>query len=199
MNSKTLFDALLGFIITFGTSVGALLAQNGVGSLGDVSSAAWWAALAGALVATAKTVQSRLADPNVTQANPNGMKSSSEAGYIRLGMAASLAAIIIGLVGIQLTACSTQIRTQNAIAASSLGIQKTAEEIGLYQKQGLITVEKERELLQRLQQANNDLRAAEDAVASCKEGCPDPNDTLVKTAAILAAIRAELAAQEQAQ
>lgn len=59
--AKVLTDGVLGFVITLGTSVGALLAQDGVATLSDISQAAWVAAFTGAAVATAKTIQSRLA------------------------------------------------------------------------------------------------------------------------------------------
>jgi len=64
-------DGVLGFIITFGTSLGALLAQQGVATLADISQGAYAAAFVGALVATAKLVQSRLAEP---PADPGALK-----------------------------------------------------------------------------------------------------------------------------
>jgi len=193
MNPKTFVDALLGFVITFGTSVGALLAQNGVGSLGDVSSAAWWAALAGALVATAKTVQSRLSDPNADT------KSSSQAGFLRLPALIPFAAMGAGLLALQLTACSMQFRSQNAIAAASMSIEQMAKEVGAAQKNGQISIEKEQELLGRLQAANNELRQLQYTLSTCMaEECPQASALETITTALVL-IRNDLAASEKGQ
>ena len=192
MNPKTLVDALLGFIITFGTSVGALLAQNGVGSLADVSSAAWWAALAGALVATAKTVQSRLADPSAADA-----KSNPEAGFVKPPLLYSLGALAAGVLAIHLVACSYQLKPNNAIAAASLSIEQMATEIGTAQKLGQISVEREHELLERLQDANNQLRAVQVVLAGCTPNCTSTDDELANIAAMLVTLRNDLAVGEK--
>jgi hypothetical protein len=62
MNSKVIIDAFLGFVITFSTSVLALLSQSGVDNLSQISQSSYVAAFLGAVVATAKVVQSRLTD-----------------------------------------------------------------------------------------------------------------------------------------
>lgn len=61
--ARVAIDAVLGFVITFGTSMGALLAQEGVANLTDISQGAYAAAFVGAVVATAKLIESRLATP----------------------------------------------------------------------------------------------------------------------------------------
>ncbi len=61
MNWKAITDGLLGFVVSAGTSAVTLVAQGNVQSLSDVSEAAWFVAIVGAAVTSAKTVQSRLA------------------------------------------------------------------------------------------------------------------------------------------
>lgn len=192
MNTKMLVDALLGFIITFGTSVGALLAQNGVSSLGDVSSAAWWAALTGALVATAKTVQSRLADAGATAS-----KWDSASGFAQLSLLFLLGALTAGVLAFQLVACSYPLKPNNAIAAASLSIERMATEIGTAQKSGKVSIGRERELLGQLRDANDRLRAIQVALAGCVINCPNADDELAHISSMLLALRNEVGAAEK--
>lgn len=61
---RVVADAVLGFVITFGGSLITLLSQEGVSRLADISQGAYVSAALVAAVATAKVVQSRLADPS---------------------------------------------------------------------------------------------------------------------------------------
>lgn len=61
MNWKAIADGVLAFVVSAGTSAVTLVAQGGVQNLSDVSEAAWFVAVVGAAVTSAKTIQSRLA------------------------------------------------------------------------------------------------------------------------------------------
>lgn len=63
--TKVTADAILGFVITFGGSLITLLSQEGVNQLADISQGAYVSSFLVAAVATAKLVQSRLAEPPV--------------------------------------------------------------------------------------------------------------------------------------
>lgn len=58
-----LADGFLGFVITAGTSALAVVADRNPEQLSDISDVAWFVVVVGALIGSAKTIQSRLA-PN---------------------------------------------------------------------------------------------------------------------------------------
>lgn len=61
MNWRLIADGVLGFLVTAGTSALAAVVQGDVKHLSDVTDVAWFVVIVGAAVASAKTIQSRLA------------------------------------------------------------------------------------------------------------------------------------------
>ena len=91
-------------------------------------------------------------------------------------------------------ACANNPPVPNVIAATSHTIGAMAVEVGNAQKLGYITVAQESVLLDKLSQANSDLRLAESAYASCAANTPcTSSDSLLKIVdALLTEVRAQL-------
>lgn len=161
-----LADALLGFVITFGTAAGALLAQDGVSGVGDVSQAAWLAAFAGALVATAKTLQSRFGAQPSHHAGGNGQSGRALPGLL-------LVLGLVSLLAVSLQGCATQPQQpREALAQAALLVGVMVQEVGIAQQQGLITAEREGVLLTRLRDANQELHEVNRLLSLCEAGHP---------------------------
>lgn len=132
-----------------------------------------------------------------------GMKRSApkDGGFanplllLALGLAAVLAVSVSG--------CNQQpVQPPNAIAAASLAVERAAEQVGLSQQLGRITVEREGELLDRLQLLNDSLRRANRLYRLCDAEtapCDSPAALLARVNAELLAILAELQPPAPAQ
>lgn len=80
----------------------------------------------------------------------------------------------------------------NVIAATSKTIAAVAIEVGNAQKLGYIDVMREGELLDKLKQANADLRLANTILENCPEPCAASTDILKTVDRALLEIRAQL-------
>lgn len=178
MNPKTIADAILGFVITFGTAAIALLAGDGVAGIGDVSQASWLAAFLGALVAAAKTVQSRLAEP---------APANRQAGFARPSLLLALG--LASMLFVSLQGCTLMPETpRQAIAASYVTVESLAETADVAHRDGVIDDQQRAVIKADLQTAKNAL----DEARKIEKAGGDPQDRLEYVRKILVAVQSLL-------
>jgi hypothetical protein len=197
MSARVALDAFLGFIISFGGSLGLLFSTPGVAKFSDISQVSYAGAFVLALIATAKLVQSRLADSpaNVRQADEIVSAAANldkQAGFIRspsfgfgLYVLSFIALIMV------LPACTTPPTPNQLSASASVLIEQLAVQIDQLQKTGQISNEREDKLVDELKQIHADLRFAHQLTG------PLQTQSLHIINERLTAMQAELAREKQ--
>lgn len=165
MTARIWVDAVLGFLITFGTSVTALLAQEGVKNLSDISQAAWWAVFAGAVVATAKTVQSRmgLTPEQERQVTAERRRQGGFAHARLLQVVAMTGALMFAVL---LAGCAAPETPRQAVAGYYIAIEAVAESADIAHRNGHLDPEIREKLRADLQEALDLMREAEPLIVA---------------------------------
>lgn len=189
MNTRVVLDSLLALAITLGGSLALLFSQPDVTNFGDISPLSYAIALITAVVTTAKTLQSRLADSpeNVKQADQIVAAAASltggkrQAGYAQPLQLFATALFAFGLLSV-VTACSQFQSTpetprQQLLAAYGLA-ETAAQSVGLARQADLITAEQRDDTLNKIRAARSTLNDIRTTIAAIPAGQPVPTDTL---------------------
>ena len=99
-----------------------------------------------------------------------------------------LAVVLLFAIG----GCSSVPSQNHAIVAATQTIAELARQTDRLQKNGVITNDKEDEILDRLANANSQLRLAESLMDSCPDPCSDVDNILITVDGLLTDIENEL-------
>jgi hypothetical protein len=177
--TRVAIDALIGFIITFATSVLSLLSQGGVSNLSEISQSAYVASFLGAILATAKLVQSRLSDSpaNISQTNDivKAAANLDDVAKDQRGFALGafivwvLAGTMMVLALSSMHGCSVLTKpssVQDSIATGYTLVASTAKAVAEAKTAGLITAAQRDSMVVQLQTAKDALDVAAQVLPS---------------------------------